>query len=154
MILHLIRFLVWLAAVFVVATIEHSTGLPVVAITLIILAIIDAQTAWFIAFITLASTVIASLFLENLFVVWLILITTALLFRSPLLKKRKAFFARLAILMMAALVLALIRIPSITISFLLHSILSVVISAYLIWRQVGSKSRGLDIGELRFVSET
>lgn len=153
MLVDVARFIVWLLAFSIVATIEHTTGLPVLTVTVLVLAIHDTSAIWSLLFVTVAAAVMASLYLQSLFIVWLIFIVCALIFRSPTIRSRKVFLPRLLLIVTAAIIVAGMREPSITFSFVIHSCISACISGYLLWRRVGSKTRGLDIAELRFISE-
>lgn len=153
MLIDFLRVLLWVGLCTLVAVIEYSTGLPLLSITLILIAVSTLSTVWFIFFVTLMSVLLSSLFLESWSVVWLLVMASAILFRIPSNKSRKTFISRLSIICIAALLLSLIREPSVTISFLIHTAISLIASSYLLWRNIMPKHKGFDVAELRFMSE-
>lgn len=153
MLVDLIRVFLWLLVCMLVGIIEYFTGLPILTVTVIMLAVLSFPTIWFIAFVSLITLLLASLFLESWLLLWLIVMTTALIFRLPSTKSQQTLLTKVSVVVSAALILSLIREPTVTLSFLIHSLLSLIISGYLLWRKIMPKSRGLDIAELRFMAE-
>lgn len=153
MLIDFFRVLLWILLTTLVASIEYSTGLPILTIFLILLAITGFSTIWFIFFVTVITAILSALFLESWLLVWLIVMTAALLFRMPSYKSRKTFLTKISIIVLAAIVLSMIRQPTITISFLIHTAISLGGAAYLQWRKTMPKHQGFDVADLRFRSE-
>lgn len=153
MLVDFIRILFWVIACMLVAIIEYSTGLPILTITLILLVALSSSTIWFITFVSMVTILLASLFMESWLVIWLLMMIAALAFRFPSTKTRQTFALKISIIFITAIVLSLLRQPTVTFSFIVHSLISAGIAWYVVWRKVLPKTRGLDIAELRFMAE-
>lgn len=153
MLVDLGRVLLWVLLSSAVAVVEYSTGLPVVTITVMMVAAQGLATLWFFIYLLVMNMVLAALFMESWLLVWLVILVSGLLFRLPSIKSTHMFFSKISVILLAAVVLSFIRQPVVTPLFLIHSTISLVVSSYILWRKSRLKGRGFDISELRYAPE-
>lgn len=152
MVIDAVRVLLWILLCTVAAALEYSTGLPIVTIGLILIAAEGFSTVWRIFFVTLMVAVLAALFMQSWTVVWLLVMAAAVLFGRSGHRSRKTFVTQLSIVILIALLLAVLREPTVTITFWIHTFLSLIVTAYLLWRKSIPKHKGFNVAELRFMS--
>ncbi|MDQ5951381.1 MAG: hypothetical protein QG639_658 [Patescibacteria group bacterium] len=150
MVVDFLRVLVWLLLTTLVAIVEYSTGLPILTVCLLLVAVKEFSTVWFIFFVTVSTAVLSALFLESWTLIWLIVMIGALLFRMPSHKSRKTFLTRVSVVVIAALLVSVMREPTVTLSFFIHSVISLLTAIYILWRKLVPKHQGFDIADLRF----
>jgi hypothetical protein len=147
------RVMFWIIVSMLVAIFEYSTGLPILTVAVVLITVIGLSTVWFVTFVTVISLLLASLFLQSWLIIWLLLIVGSLLFRLPNSKSRQTLFSKILIVSAASLLIAALREPTVTISFLIHSGISLSVAVYVLWRKIMPKTRGLDVAELRFMAK-
>ena len=148
MVIEVLRFFIWLLAGILVGLFEYATGIPILTLTIVALTIKKSSTIWFISYTAVISIVLAALYLEGWFVVWAIISTMGWLLRWPFTKTLDTSVSKIAIVVAASLLLAIVRDPIVSLAYVIHSFFALLLAGYILWRSTGPKSKGLAIGEL------
>lgn len=150
MLLGLARLLFFQIVLVLIALIEAAVGLPFVTVTFFLVTVISFSTVSSLIFLAASSLLLAAIFTESWLLLSFLLGLGALLFRSKFFRSRGIIAPRLLVVLLLGLIIGSVHQPSITQSFVIHSLVSSVISAMILWRYVKYVGRRLDINTIWF----
>lgn len=150
MIVSLIRILALTGLLLVVAMIETTVAAPFVVVTLFLLQSRSYSTTVFFLFVSCVSLLLASVMLQGWLLLFVVLVTGGIIFRSNIYRVQTSFIASLVLVIGMAVVISMLAAPVISTAYVFHSLLSIFIAAVICYKGFSVKEKKLRWKEISF----